>query len=51
MKDELEALATEWAEKAEKFDLRSAGMKSLKKHIADLATKIELHEADSHPPG
>ena len=40
MKKELEALATEWTEKAGKFDLRSAGMKSLKKRIADLTAKI-----------
>ena len=45
MKNELEALTTEWAEKAGKFDMRSAGMKSLKKHITDLAAKIEVQEA------
>ncbi len=44
MKKELEALTTEWAEKAGKFDMRSAGMKSLKKRIADLAAKIEARE-------
>jgi integrase len=44
MKQELEALSTEWAEKAGKFDLRSIGMKSLKKRIADLAAKIEKRE-------
>ena len=45
MKKELEALTAEWAEKAGKFDLRSVGMKSLKKLIADLAAKIEEREA------
>lgn len=44
MKKELEALTTEWAEKAGKFDLRSAGMKSLKKRIADLTAKIVSRE-------
>jgi len=44
MKQELEALSAEWAEKAGKFDLRSVGMKSLKKRIADLAAKIETRE-------
>ena len=45
MKKELEGLAAEWAEKTGKFDLRSVGMKSLKKRIADLAAKIESREA------
>lgn len=51
MRNELEALATEWSEKAGKFDMRSAGMKSLKKRIADLAANIELHETDSRGLG
>jgi hypothetical protein len=45
MKKELESLAAEWTQKAGKFDLRSVGMKSLKKRIADLAAKIESREA------
>jgi hypothetical protein len=45
MKKELEGLAAEWTQKAGKFDLRSVGMKSLKKRIADLAAKIESREA------
>jgi integrase len=44
MKKELAALTTEWTEKAGKFDLRSAGMKSLKKRIADLTAKIVSRE-------
>ena len=45
MKKELEILTAEWTGKAGKFDLRSVGMKSLKKHIADLTAKIEEREA------
>ena len=41
MKRDLEALMAEWAEKEEKFDMQSVAMKSLKKHIADLAAEIE----------
>jgi len=44
MKHELEVLTTEWAEKAEKFDLRSAGMKSLKKRITTLVAKLQERE-------
>lgn len=44
MKKELEALTAEWTEKVRKFDMRSVGMKSLKKCIADLAAKIEAWE-------
>lgn len=47
MRKELEAMTAEWVEKAEKFDLRSVGMKSLKKHIADLTAKIEEREAST----
>jgi len=48
MKQDLKALTAEWAEKAGKFDLRSVGMKSLKKRIADLAIKIEARESQSN---
>jgi integrase len=48
MKQELAALTVEWTEKEGKFDLRSVGMKLLKKRIADLATKIETQK--SQPP-
>jgi len=44
MKKDLASLTVEWTEKAGKFDLRSAGMKSLKKRVADLAAKIEARE-------
>lgn len=47
MKKELEGLATEWTEKAGKFDLRSVGMKSLKKRMADLAAQIESRQSQS----
>lgn len=49
MKKQLEGLTNEWAEKAGKFDLRSVGMKSLKKRIADLAVKIEARENKPSP--
>jgi hypothetical protein len=49
MKKQLEGLTNEWAEKAGKFDLRSVGMKSLKKRIADLAAKIEARENKPSP--
>jgi integrase len=44
MKKDLEVLTTEWTEKEGKFDLRSVGMKSLKKRIADLVAEIERRE-------
>src|SRR6266487_291189 len=44
LKKDLEMFSAEWTEKAEKFDLRSVAMKSLKKRIADLAAKIEERE-------
>jgi integrase len=49
MRKELEGLTTEWTEKAGKFDLRSVGMKSLKKRITDLAAKIEVRENKPSP--
>ncbi len=47
MKKELEMLTQEWVEKVNKFDMRSVGMKSLKKHIADLTTRIQALEIDT----
>lgn len=44
MKNELAALTAELADKEKKFDMRSVGMKSLKKHIMDLALRIETYE-------
>jgi hypothetical protein len=47
MKKDLEELTLEWMEKEGKFDLRSVGMKSLKKRMTDLAAKIEERESKS----
>lgn len=47
MKKELEMLTNEWAEKVNKFDMRSVGMKSLKKHITDLTAKIQAVETNT----
>lgn len=48
MKKDLSDLTIEWTEKEGKLDLRSIGMKSLKKRITDLTAKIE--ERESMPP-
>jgi hypothetical protein len=45
MKKELATLASEWAEKEGKFDMRSVGVKSLKQRMTDLVARIEAREA------